>query len=510
VIDTLKPAPYVMVSSGRAKMRQLPPPHILVIPAVINLALWAITANRVSLTEGFAAYLLLLFAWWSYWHWQRTRSQGMPVFALAALNYWIYFAMELFLGGRSALDWKHRGRQLSDAAINETMLLVLFGICFLWLGMRSKLGHAMTPKRIPDIPRNRSAVMYVQAIAAVGSLLTRFGDLPNALGAGVQVIRIFETTATLAAIAILFRWVLDGKADAGEKAILFGILAVRAFLGIATGWLGAALIPAVIGVLVYVQRRHKLPIVALSCALVFVMFFQAGKNAFRSAFWYGNNGEAGPIEKAEFWMDASLKQWERAFSDPSGAGLRNLLTFELSRTSLLTQAANVLEQTPAIVPYQYGRLYSYIVVSLVPRFLWPDKPSMNEANQFYQVAYGVTSERDLNAVSISVGMLTEGYINFGWFGTAMVMFFMGVVLDFWNKTFLGGRSMLLMGVGIILLNVILSVEFDLAQALSGVIQHVLLSIVVFIPVIRWRSAPSAVTDSELHTFNHDFSASVQR
>jgi hypothetical protein len=512
MIDTLKPAPYVMVSSAHAKMRRLPPPQILLVPAAIILLLWAISANRISFVEGFAAYLLLLFAWWSYWHWQRTRSPGMPVFALASLYYWIYFALELFLGGRSAPDWRHWGRQLSEAAITETMLLVLFGVCFFWLGMRSKLGRAMTPKRLPDIPRSRSAVMYVQGIAALGVLLTRYQDLPNALGAAVQLMRIFESTVTMAAVAILFRWVLDGKAGTTEKAILVGILVLRAFLGITTGWLGSILIVATIGAMIYLQKYHKLPIAALLCVVFCGMFFQAGKTAFRGAFWRGNR-EAGSMEKAQFWVDASLQQWEQAYNDPSGAALRNLLTFELSRASLLNQAANVLEQTPTIVPYQYGRLYSYALVTLIPRFLWPDKPSMNEANQFYQVAYGVTAERDLGAVSISVGMLTEGYINFNWFGTAMVMFLMGVLLDFWNRTFLGGRSMLLMGVGIVLLNVILSVESNLAQALSGIIQQVFFTVVVFIPVIRWRrsaSIGSAVADSEIHNSNHDFSASVQR
>lgn len=489
MIDTLKPAPYVMVSSAHAKVRRLPPPQILFVPAAINLSLWAITANRISFVEGFAAYLLLLFAWWSYWHWQQTKSPGMPVFALAALYYWIYFVLELFLGSRSAPDWRHRGRLLGDAAITETMLLVLFGIGFFWLGMRSKLGRAIKPKRIPDLPRKASTVMYVQAVAAVGTLFTRYGDLPNALGTAIQVMRIFEATVTLAAIAILFWWVLDGKAGTTEKVILWGLLALRTAFGVATGWLGAILIVAMIGAMVYLQKHHELPIAVLLCVVFCGMFFQAGKNAFRGVFWHGNR-EADSMEKAEFWVNASLEEWKWAFNDSSGAGMRNLLTFELSRASLLNQAANVLEQTPSIVPYQYGRLYSYALVTLIPRFLWPDKPSMNEANQFYQVAYGVTSERDLNAVSISVGMLTEGYINFSWFGTAMVMFLMGVLLDFWNRTFLSGRSILLMGIGIVLLNVILSVESNLVQALSGVVQNVFLTVVVFLPVIRWQRSPA--------------------
>jgi hypothetical protein len=476
-----------MVSPRRNKARRLRALQILLLPAAINLSLWDFSANRISLVQGVAAYLLFLSAWWSYRHWQKTRNPGMPVFALVAFYYWVYFALELFLGGRFAPDWKHQGRLISDAAITETMLLVLLGIGCLWLGMQSKLGRSMTPTRFPDIPRNRHVVAYVQGVAAVGTILTRYADLPNALGAGIQIMRIFEATVTLAAIAILFRWVLDGKADAIDKGILCGLLVLRVVFAIATGWLGGALILAIICVMIYAHKHRKLPVVILACALGYVLFFQAGKNEFRGSFWYGHL-EAGPIEKLEFWANASLKQWQLALDDPSGVRLRKLLALELGRASLLNQAANVMEQTPGVVPYQYGRLYSYAVVSLIPRFLWPEKPSMNEANQFYQVAYGVTAQKDLKSVSISVGLLAEGYINFGWLGAAVVMFLLGVLLDFWNETLLTGRSMLLLGLGIVLLNTIVSVESNVVQALSGIVQHVFLTLVVFFPVIRWQAS----------------------
>jgi hypothetical protein len=53
-------------------------------------------------------------------------------------------------------------------------------------------------------------------------------------------------------------------------------------------------------------------------------------------------------------------------------------------------------------------------ITLIPRFIWPDKPSVNDANQYYQVAYGLTTEENLDGVSIAVGVMTEGFINFGW------------------------------------------------------------------------------------------------
>ena len=43
--------------------------------------------------------------------------------------------------------------------------------------------------------------------------------------------------------------------------------------------------------------------------------------------------------------------------------------------------------------------------------LWPDKPSVNEANRFYQVAYGVARKTISTWLRSGIGVLTEAYIN---------------------------------------------------------------------------------------------------
>jgi hypothetical protein len=151
----------------------------------------------------------------------------------------------------------------------------------------------------------------------------------------------------------------------------------------------------------------------------------------------------------------------------------------------LNQSANVVDLTPSIVPYQYGWLYSYMVVTWIPRFVWPDKPSMSEANQYYQVAYGLSSEDDLGKVAISVGLLTEGFMNFGWAGVVGIMFLAGVFFDFYQKTFLATTSGALMtGIGVILLPQFLAVESQMAQYVGGILQEVLVTLLVMLPIIR--------------------------
>ena len=218
-----------------------------------------------------------------------------------------------------------------------------------------------------------------------------------------------------------------------------------------------------------------------------VLFLQVGKEAFRGVYWSGAT-EGTTSERVQFWIEQSASRWTDAIHGGDSAASGKLASQTLSRISLLTAAAHVLDWTPDTVPYQYGHTYSYVFVMLVPRFLWPEKPSMSQANQFYQVQYGLTREGDLESVSIAVGFLTEGYINFGWFGVAGVAFFVGLLLGILQATFLRSDSGLLFGsLGLALIPGFLTIESQLAQYLGGVVQQTGLTFLILLPVIRRRA-----------------------
>jgi len=238
------------------------------------------------------------------------------------------------------------------------------------------------------------------------------------------------------------------------------------------------------------MELRRVPRWALIFVVLFTLFFQVGKDEFRKTYWQGGEigalqGQGGRVERVAFWAQNSFDKWNEALSDNSGEAFRRALNPSVSRISLLNQSANVVELTPSVVPYQYGWLYSYMAITWIPRFVWPDKPSMSEANQYYQVAYGLTSEDDLSKVSISVGLLTEGFMNFGWAGVVGIMFLAGILFDFYQRTFLSKTSGALMtGIGVILLPQFLAVESQMAQYVGGIVQEVLVTLIVMLPIIR--------------------------
>jgi len=306
-----------------------------------------------------------------------------------------------------------------------------------------------------------------------------------------QVVLLLVDFVPLVAFVLLFQKFLAGCAVSHEKLLLAVFLVAKTASGLATGWLGAVVGMFVIVGILYLQSRGRIPGTWLLILAVYVLFFQVGKEEFRARYW-SHPVEGGTLERVIDWVGISLHQWQTLYDHPSTERFQSLVSRSVNRLSLLPMGAAVLERTPASVPHQHGKLYSYMLVTLIPRFLWPDKPSFNEANRFFQVAYGMSREQDLDRTSISVGVLVESYISFGWAGVVMIMFFMGVFFAIFQKLCLmPGSPILLSAIGIAMIPIFLSVESQLAQYLGGMIQQFAVAYCVLLPVTTRRTQRSA-------------------
>jgi hypothetical protein len=407
--------------------------------------------------------------------------------------YCLYYAVPLFWEVHSITDVTLAvGRDLSDASVTRALLMVVLGVGSLWLGIHANLGRFLVPHNL-KINLAPSRRFYIRGVLAVGCLLNVYDVSPYLLGEGGRQLTIIVVTfVPMLAFVIIFRDFLRRQTTHLDRILMGTFVVTRLFNGLSSGWLGVSMALIIICGVVYLAERRRIPRVALLLVVLFVLFLQVGKDDFRRTYWReGAQGVADTrtqgsrIERASFWVERSLEKWKQTFDEPDIQTLRDALTPSLSRVSLLNQTANVVELTPSVVPYQYGWLYSYIGVTLIPRFLWPEKPTINEANQFYQVAYGLTAEEQLSTTSIAAGTLTEGFINFSWPGALGIMFLLGIFFDFYQLTFLGPRAgPLLQAVGVILLPTFLAIEAQLAQYLGGIIQEIIVILIVMLPAIK--------------------------
>jgi hypothetical protein len=466
-------------------------------PLVVTMLLYLVRLNDVTPVQLFLAFVLLLLPWHEYRQWRRGGNKpALPVFALLAAMYWLYYAVPLFLEDHIFPTISEPvGHELQSETITLALLMALIGVCALWLGMTLGIAKLMVPRARLSLELTNPKLNYVRAVLILGTLLG-LSDSPAQLAGegGRQLVSIMISIVPILAFAILFRNFIRGESTRTDKVLVFGFLLVRLVGGLSTGWLAVSASILVICGAIYLMEMRRIPRWALVFVVLFTLFFQVGKDDFRREYWQDSRQgsqpeQGGRAERVAFWAQNSFDKWNEALSDSSGDSFRRALNPSVSRISLLNQSANVIEQTPSVVPYQYGWLYSYMAITWIPRFAWPDKPSMSEANQYYQVAYGLTAEEDINKVAISVGLLTEGFINFGWAGVVGIMFLAGIFFDFYQRTFLASTSGALMtAIGVILIPQFLSVESQMAQYLGGIVQQVVVTLIVMLPILSIRDS----------------------
>jgi len=169
-----------------------------------------------------------------------------------------------------------------------------------------------------------------------------------------------------------------------DRTLLGVYLPVRIVGALASGWVGSVIGVGLVCGLMYFLVRRKVPFTVVAVSVVAVLFLQVGKKEFRHSYW--QQGEAGGVlERATSWLNGSASKWLEALNSTGRDSTGQLSSESLQRTSLLPQVSHVLAVTPSQIPFQGAKTYSYMAIALVPRFVWPDKPSVNDANRYYQL-----------------------------------------------------------------------------------------------------------------------------
>ena len=456
-------------------------------PAALTTLFWVTSQHAVPPLAIVLAFLLAVLPWVFYVQWHGHGRTVLPLFALIASMYWIYYVPAVFWGDWAVPGMWGGGRTLSDETVVQALALALLGVVSLCIGVHVWPQNASHAAPIPDY-----RWMYVRLILVLGSLLGLYEPGPYLLGeGGRQLLVILQTSVPAVAFALLFRRYLRGESSRSDQLVLAMYPLFRVLAGLGTGVLGNLAQVGALAVVVYVIERRRIPVASLVLLIAAVFFLQPAKATVREHDQQVATAE-GQVERASFWIANSMDVWARALVQPEGATWQDLAAQTLGRVTLLAQTAHVLESTPSLVPYQGAHLYSYMLATWIPRAVWPEKPTVNESNQFYQVAYGMTAPENLSQVSIAVGTLSEGYIAFGWLGAIVVMFLLGLFLSVLQRAFLDARaSPLRIAFGAVLAVQLVNIEAQAAQYVGGMAQHLAVLTVVFIPALYARGRTPA-------------------
>lgn len=173
------------------------------------------------------------------------------------------------------------------------------------------------------------------------------------------------------------------------------------FLGFGTFWAIAIM------TFLFAQSTRKIlyllvtPIAFFVALSVFVNYMVA-RSEIRQLIWFEQAGISDRIQRI-----ATMVQ-EFEWLDPTDARHRKAVDDRLNQNFLVGLAAERLQAD--VVQYSRGETIGHIVLALIPRAIWPDKPQIGGGGTIVQDFTGLEFAE---GTSVGAGQVFEFYVNFG-------------------------------------------------------------------------------------------------
>jgi hypothetical protein len=291
-----------------------------------------------------------------------------------------------------------------------------------------------------------TAIGYAALLAAVGQNLFFHGAVED------------RDPLIIGVVGFGFQFVYVALALAVAKAIEIGsrewqLLAVLSFVavvgsGIASGSKGAALIGIVVVVLAWNYcRRRIMPVRAvvmtlLLCVVLAVLF--PANMLYRAAMQETLQSDLPAHTAAARASQEAIY----AFTEIGAPAFMKLgYDYLFSRLSNVDVVANVLKRQEEGMELAWGETYARIVPAFVPRFIWPDKPSISLSNELAVVlGYSGAEIQELgeaaSLTAVGITMVGELVYNFPLAIAPIAAVILGLLFRWMYETFLVGLGYL--------------------------------------------------------------------
>lgn len=213
----------------------------------------------------------------------------------------------------------------------------------------------------------------------------------------------------------------------------------------------------------FVGKKYSLvsKLIVFFSAVFLIIVLQNAKSTYRSYIW--NKTYAG--DKTTLFVSIFLENLQR------GEGLfdKNAFFPVHVRTNQGFNVSLVMKRIPAVKPFDEGKaLSTTFLSSIVPRFLWPDKPvAGGKFNMEYFAGWKIIGW------STNVGPLGEAYGSFGITGGMIFMFCLGMFIRWaYAKVFRIGFSipLIICWIPVLFYQVTYSAETDTLQIFNSLLK----------------------------------------
>lgn len=407
-------------------------------------------------------------------------ERNIPYLPLFGVVYFTHFGLSIFNNYRLI-----QLNYLNSPLITKTLILVLVGFISFLIAFYSYIGkiiESFSPHLNVSIDATKAyrlalrlyfLVFFIQLISIKYKFTLLSGGFEDFIG-----------QLPLLSIGILYLLQLQGKLKFNGKFLLWLVFIPIRFLYIISGGTFAPLVYETVTLFfIYFYYRQRIPWLFIILISLPYLFIWGARDEFRRLTWGGVDSapyvETNPLKKSFLYLKLA---YEGAFKKKEFAS--EAYDRLASRTNHLITFIKMVELTPDYVPYWGGYTYNTIYTSLMPRFIFPDKPQKILGQEFGH-RYMLLDPSD-SSTSYNLPMLIEMYINFGPLGVIIGMFILGIILRIIYSLvnhLQCGEGGLLMG-AIIFIN-LLNIESDFSLAFGNILQYIIL----FYIIIRKMKVP---------------------
>ena len=361
---------------------------------------------------------------------RQANSPPVPLLPLTGLFYFAACGLPAFydFGAGSVRDAWH-----IDPSV-EALTTVIYALVALYAGYylasATKLLRTTRPLSLPRaVPLRRlTNLMWVLLALHLGALIFR------GLVIEAHLDEVFLPLGYFAYGMLLILW-LRRLIGPIQKLVFAACTVMEVSTRFASGSIAIFYLFILFLVIVVWVERQTIPTVLVASSLALFALVNYAKTEYRALTW-GNGlfADAGIARKAMLFAEITL----RPLTDPGLEVSDSAIDALASRASVLAFLTHVINQTPNVVPYWRGETYASLAYKLIPRMVWPDKPSEVLGYEFSS-RYGLRSPSD-ESTSFNVPWVVEMYANFGTTGVVAGMALVGLLFA-WLEQKLNQRSM---------------------------------------------------------------------
>ncbi len=392
---------------------------VLLIAALIY-CFWSTGGNLD--TAQFLALGTIVLASLPALRWAKNRRTWFPAFEISMLACIAFYAVPLFKGSEEMLAY-------TDATRTQASLIVLVYAIFANLGFAAVHRQARAPEWATQPLLPSGAIRWVPAgvfLNAVYAYLSIFNRaIPPAIDGSLR--------ALCFGIGIMSTFILArlwGLGQLTRQQVLFFLFSLTVYLLLVFSslYLISGISLLILATVSFASARRRIPWLAIFVAGAVIGPLHLGKPEMRRKYWdpETNESRGAPVSSLtklpafySEWVDYSMDSMKRHSSDEPG----HVSIFD--RASLIQMICLSVSEVPDRRPYLMGDSYIDIPALVIPRFLWPSKPSSLLANVRLAVYFNLVAVDDAFSVSIAFGPLAEAYVNFGYFGVGLLGLLMG-------------------------------------------------------------------------------------